>query len=194
MSTGKYRHQIRPQLSKIHEDPEMPLLVARRHALVVVVTGLRFAGKSTAATHFSRLLGSGMVRVRPEEVGELGKKVRASIAWSAPRRSSPPATVIDGLGDKGEFEAIRRFFIPAPRIFEVNAPQEVRLDRAMKLDPEGGWTQEELSRADEQCTTFEPGDARRATGLKKYLDGSLGILKLEAEIESALAATLGEIK
>src|SRR5215831_16591490 len=60
-STGRYLHQIEPQHSRLQDDPELPTLTFSREALVLIILGRRFTGKTTIASLLVE--SSGPIRV-----------------------------------------------------------------------------------------------------------------------------------
>lgn len=143
---SKYQFQIEPQLSRIHLDEEIPLLKARREAQLVVVVGLRFAGKTELCAKSIHGQHGVLEGLRPAvlrgvfEVLELVER---------DSRGALPLLVIDDIGSSDALVAMDAFFLPRPRIIVAEAQEEHRLARAVGLSGSGpSWTLDRLRRLD----------------------------------------------
>lgn len=134
MATGKYRYQIEPRLSRIYDDPELPLLLVPREVIIFIVTGQALSGKSTAASYLAEEYL--FHRIHGHKQTSLFKPIAAALARSSGRlKRRPPGVVIDDFSSWEQLKPLVEFFHPRPVIIALHANLEVRYARARSVDP-----------------------------------------------------------
>jgi hypothetical protein len=182
---GKYQFQIEPQLSKIHEDREIPILLAKRNIRIIAVYGGRFSGKSMVCQAFQREGKAAVVRARRSE-GIFGKIVSTVCEYGSNVGNVPPVVFIDGLSDVKDVCNIIDFFQPRVKFIETHATDERRIERARSLEGDV-WQKERLNIEDSWLIGFKDQlrdsiDAH--TELRRVIDTTDGISAKLEEIRS----------
>lgn len=151
MATGKYRYQIEPRLSRIYDDPELPLLLVPREVIIFVVTGEALSGKSTAASYLAEEYLFHRIRGREQNPTSLFKPVADALAHSSGRlKRRPPGVVIDDFYSWEQLKPLVEFFHPRPVIIALRADLAVRYTRAQNVDPHRFADEDALRRLDQE--------------------------------------------
>jgi hypothetical protein len=128
-NSRKYQYQIEPQLSKIYQDEELPVVTANRNARVFVVAGMPGAGK----THICHVMASrfgGLFVPGNGPAGAFGAVLSAVGEDRRGRWTLGPSTVfVDDYRDEADLERMTAFFFPRVRFILARARPVTRRKR-----------------------------------------------------------------
>lgn len=133
VSMGRYEHQIRPALSRISQDHEIPLLGTSRNAVVFLFDGLPFAGKTLVCHLVARHCDFELVTV--EDEGSLLLQIAKAVGrWRRRGSFGVPGVVVDSLRTDDGLGEVLSFFRPRPALFEVECEEGIRRKRIEEFD------------------------------------------------------------
>jgi len=124
-ATGRYLHQIEPQHSRLQDDPELPTLTFTREALVLVIMGRRFAGKTTVAALLADPSGPILITApRGKLLSNLCERLQRQQSARGMQR-----LVIDADMSADELQRLLTLFVPRPVVAWLQVDDDVRWDR-----------------------------------------------------------------
>jgi hypothetical protein len=146
--SGRYDHQVAPAQSKIYQDLELRYLVAPREVVILIVMGVRFAGKSWVAALAASESGFPLV----SQAGEYAFPRILNAVRQLQREQRPqfPGIILDNPILSRDLPEVARFFRPRPELWVVDCDIEERLRRGQGLYADT-WTAERLASDDANC-------------------------------------------